>query len=497
MSTRLSSATHPVIVEINTWPWLNRLSRLSRGAGAPIELGTVPDQVWDELAAPGVDAVWLMGVWRRSPAGVAIALANPDLTASFGAALPDWTPADVAGSPYCIREYVVDEHLGGPAGLAAARAALADRGVGLILDFVPNHVAPDHPWVTGRPELFVAGTDADLERDPAAFVRVGQRVLANGRDPYFPAWPDVVQLDAFASALRATVIDTLDAIAAQCDGVRCDMAMLMMNEIFARTWGERVGPAPAADYWPTVIPAVRERHPGFRFLAEAYWDTEWALQQQGFDFCYDKRLYDRLVHGPAEQVRAHLSADLDYQNKLVRFVENHDEPRAAAVFGDERAPVTAVAALTQAGARLIHDGQAQGWRTQLPVFLGRYPDEPTDEGLAASARALLEVLADPTFHTGRWRLAERAGWPGSGFENLVAWCWEGPTRWLVVVNLSGLAVTGRVRLPLDGLGGHMWRLVDPTHDVTYERNGHDLVDGLFVRLGPWDWHLLRIDRSHG
>ena len=161
------------------------------------------------------------------------------------------------------------------------------------------------------------------------------------------------------------------------------------------------------------------------------------------------------------------------------------------------APVTAVAALTQAGARLIHDGQAQGWRTQLPVFLGRYPDEPTDEGLAASARALLEVLADPTFHTGRWRLAERAGWPGSGFENLVAWCWEGPTRWLVVVNLSGLAVTGRVRLPLDGLGGHMWRLVDPTHDVTYERNGHDLVDGLFVRLGPWDWHLLRIDRSHG
>ena len=106
------------------------------------------------------------------------------------------------------------------------------------------------------------GTEEDLERDPASFVGVGDRVLANGRDPYFPAWPDVVQLNAFSPGLRAATIDTLTSIAAQCDGVRCDMAMLMMNEIFERTWGERAGPRPDADYWPTVIPAVRRAHPG-------------------------------------------------------------------------------------------------------------------------------------------------------------------------------------------------------------------------------------------
>lgn len=489
MSTRWTRPTHPVIYEINTWPWLHELGRRHE---RDVDLGTVPDATWDEVAARGVDAVWLMGVWRRSPAGIAIALANRDLTASFTDALPDWTVDDVVGSPYCVRDYVVDDHLGGPAGLATARAALAARGVGLILDFVPNHVAPDHPWTAAHPELFVTGTETDLANDPKSFVRVGEHVLANGRDPYFPAWPDVVQLNAFAPALREAVIDTLNLIADQCDGVRCDMAMLMMNDVVTRTWGDRVGPAPDVDYWPTVIPAVRADHPDFTFLAEAYWDREWALQQQGFDFCYDKRLYDRLEHGPAAQVNGHLSGDVDYQQRLVRFVENHDEPRAATAFaGRER--VTAVAALTQTGARLIHDGQCTGRRVRVPVFLGRFPDEPVDPVIADFYRTFLPVLADPAFHGGRWQLAERSGWSGSGFENLVAWCWDGASRWLVVVNLSGGPVTGQVRVPLEDLHGRAWRLVDPTHDVAYDRNGHDLVDGMFVRLAGWDWHLLRIE----
>ena len=120
-------------------------------------------------------------------------------------------------------------------------------------------------------------------------------MLALGRDPFFPAWPDVVQLNAFSPELRAAVVETLRAIADQCDGVRCDMAMLVMNDTFAKTWDDRGGERPADDYWPTVISAVRQTHPDFRFLAEAYWDLEWELQQQGLDFCYDKRLYDRLM----------------------------------------------------------------------------------------------------------------------------------------------------------------------------------------------------------
>jgi hypothetical protein len=487
----LTKATNPVVYEINTWPWLQTISTRE---GIAVDLGSVPDRYWDELVGLGCDAVWLMGVWQRSPAGIAIALSNQQLVASFRNALPDWQSVDVVGSPYCVRDYVVDDHLGGPRGLAIAREALRSRGVGLILDFVPNHVAPDHRWTTTNPELFVLATDEQLEHDPTSFVRVGGRVLANGRDPYFPAWPDVVQLNAFAPKLRAAAGQTLRTIAEQCDGVRCDMAMLVMNDVFARTWRGFVGSTPNADYWPTVIQAVHDERPRFVFLAEAYWDLEWDLQQQGFDYCYDKRLYDRLVNGTADQVDAHLHADPDYQRRLIRFVENHDEPRAATAFGAERSKVAALAALTQIGLRLLHHGQLGGSRVHLPVFLGRYPDEPTDASLEAFYQTFLPVLADPSLRYGQWQLCHRSGWPGDDrFRTLLSWCWTGDSRWLIVVNLSDSTAAGLVHTPWEDLRGRAWQLVDPTQHVHFVRSGDDLVDGLFVELPAWGWHLLRIE----
>jgi hypothetical protein len=481
----------PFIYEINTWPWL---TGLSAAAGARVDLGSVPGRTWDAIAEAGFDQVWLMGVWRRSPAGRAIALADPDLVASFDAALPGWGADDVVGSPYCIRAYVVDDHLGGAAGLAAARAALAERGVGLLLDFVPNHVSPDHAWTTQHPERFVRGTAEDLRQDPMSYVAVGGEVLANGRDPYFPAWPDVVQLDAFSPDLRAAVVETLRDIGDQCDGVRCDMAMLMMNDVFARTWGERVGPPPAEDYWPTVIPAVRSTHPDMTFVAEAYWDLEWVLQQQGFDHCYDKRLYDRLLHDDAEQVRLHLLADPAYQAKLLRFLENHDEPRIAAELAADRQRAATVLTLTQTGARLVHDGQAEGRKVRLPVFLGRFPDEPVDEELRSFHQALLRALADPTFRHGHWELCERSGWDGDDrYRHLVAWSWDGSSRWLIVVNLSDVTAAGLVRVPWPEAREQSWRLTDPVQETSYLRTGDGLADGLYVELGPWAWHLFRAE----
>lgn len=444
---------HPLIYEINTWPWLAEL-------GDDVHLASVPARVWDSIADAGFDAVWLMGVWQRSPASAAVALANPELTAEFDAALPDWTPEDVVGSAYSIRDYVVDAHLGGRAGLAAARTALRQRGIALILDFVPNHVALDHWWTSAHPGFFVGGTPDELASDPDSFVDIDGVVLANGRDPYFPAWADTLQLNAFDATYRDAAIATLLDIADQCDGVRCDMAMLMCNNIFASTWGSRVGEAPDVDFWPLVIDAVRQTHPAFIFIAESYWDTEDVLQRQGFDLCYDKTLYDRVVAADADGIRAHLGADPGFQAGLLRFIENHDEPRAAAVFAREQAEATALVALTQPGARLFHHGQLEGHTVRVPVFLARTPPEDHDDTLAGIYHELLEMLRDSAFRSGTWALCETS-------TDVVAWCWAGERRWVIAVNLSDDSITETVWTP--------W--------------GGDVV----MSLGPWEGRASRVD----
>jgi hypothetical protein len=161
---------HPSIYEISTWVWLTDLSRKYK---RNIDLSTIPSNEWDAIAAYGFDAVWFMGVWERSPAGIAIANQNAGLLEDFHRALPDFRPEDNVGSPYCIRGYTVDRHLGGTEGLAVARREISKRGLRLILDWVPNHVAPDHPWVADHPDYFIRGCDDDARNDPSSFIEIG------------------------------------------------------------------------------------------------------------------------------------------------------------------------------------------------------------------------------------------------------------------------------------------------------------------------------------
>ncbi|MFZ4535457.1 hypothetical protein [Propionivibrio sp.] len=483
---------HPVILEINTWVWLRELGQKYL---QPVTLATVPKQEWDAIAAHGFDAVWFMGVWERSPAGIEISMRNPGLLDDFRRALPDFAAQDNVGSPYCVRRYVVDEHLGGPQGLAAARNMLDMRGLRLFLDFVPNHVAPDHPWVGTHPEYFVQGSAVDAQNDPTSFMAIRKSVFACGRDPYFPAWPDVLQLNAFQPGLRQAVFETVSDIAEQCDGIRCDMAMLMLNTIFERTWGARAGVKPVDDYWKSLIPAIKGRYPEFRFVAEAYWDLEWELQQQGFDYCYDKKLYDRMEHGNAESVRLHLLADSSYQEKMVRFIENHDEPRAAVTFPSAKGRAAAVATLTLPGAKLLHEGQFEGLKTRLPVFLGRRSNEPVDQDLAAFYARLLKETNQDVIRNGAWRLCERSGWPDNqSCLNILAWCWsKGDERTLVIINYGQQTAQAWVHLPWDGLSGKEWRLNDVLSGESYDRSGSELQDaGLYVDLTPWKYHLFQV-----
>jgi hypothetical protein len=276
------------------------------------------------------------------------------------------------------------------------------------------------------------------------------------------------------------------------------MAMLMLNAIFERTWGARAGARPATEYWGTIIPAIKAKQPEFRFIAEAYWGLEWELQQQGFDFCYDKKLYDRMEKNTVESVRLHLLADRAYQDKMVRFIENHDEPRAAAAFPGAKGRAAAVAVLTLPGARLLYEGQFEGRKVRLPVFLGRLPAEAPDQELASFYSRLLKATNREVFRNGAWRPCERSGWPDNlSCLNILAWCWDlEDQRHLVVINFGAQAAQALVHVPWDELRGKQWRLTDALTGDSYERSGDEMRDaGLFVDLGPWQCHLFQARTS--
>jgi hypothetical protein len=484
---------YPSLYQINTRVWLTELSRTF---GRAATLDDVPDAALDRVAAQGFDWVWFLSVWQTGPAAQAISRANAEWRREFAETLPDLNDDDIAGSGFAIQSYTVHRDLGGETALARLRQRLQERGLKLMLDFVPNHMAPDHPWVDEHPEYFIHGSETDLARSPRNYRRVptrnGSVVLAYGRDPYFEGWPDTVQLNYGNLQLQRVMIGELQRIAEQCDGVRCDMAMLVLPDVFQSTWGIHV-----ELFWPKAIESVRQTYPNFRFMAEAYWNREWTMQQQGFDYAYDKRLYDRLREGHARPVREHFGAGLDYQRKLVRFIENHDEPRAAATFSPEMHEAAAVLTFLSPGLRLFHQGQVQGRTIRISPHLVRGAEEPTDRRLEQFYGRLLAVLRQPVVRDGQWQSLEcRPAWDGNWtWDGFVVFAWQGADgeRLLVTVNYAPNQGQCYVRLPFADLGDGRWRLHDLLGDATYDREGSDLqAHGLYLDESPWQHHAFSL-----
>jgi hypothetical protein len=489
----MATPRYPSLFQINTRV---RLSELGAALGRPATLDDITDGELDRLARDGFDLVWFLGVWQTGEAARRVSGTNPEWLAEYRRILPDFREADVSGSCFAVRDYHVHTDFGGDAALARLRERLRARGLRLVLDFVPNHVAPDHRWVEEHPDFFIAGTEGQLEAQPQNYRRLetrsGSRILAYGRDPYFAGWSDTLQLNYGNPALQEALLGELQRIASQCDGVRCDMAMLVLPEVFERTWGIRSEP-----FWPRATAAVRSKVPGFLFMAEVYWDLEWTLQQQGFDATYDKRLYDRLEQGAAPAVRGHLQAGLDFQDRLARFLENHDEPRAAAAFPPDVHRAAAVITFLSPGLRFFHQGQREGKRARIPMHLGRGPTETPDAEIGAFYDGLLACLKDEAFRDGEWHLCDaRPAWDGNGSnEAFIAFSWSGPgdRRRLVVVNYAGHQSQCYVTLPWGDLPGRAWRLADRLGAESYDRDGADLAGwGLYLDMPAWGYHAFEV-----
>ncbi len=487
---------NPALYEIHTYVWLYELSEQF---GHRVTLGNVPAAEWDRFAELGFDYVWLMGIWKRSQTGIRMFRDETEEYTPFASfidcILPGWESDDLVGSPFSVAAYEPDSFIGTWEDVDIARGELHKRNIGLILDFVPNNTAPDHPWVLKNPEYYLEGNPADVKKRPDLFSLIKDggrtRYLARGWDPFFLPWPDTLQLNHFNPDTRQALLDELKKIAVHCDGFRCDMSMLVINKIFQNTWGwmseSSLQELPEHEFWVMV----REAVPDSLLMAAAYWDTEWTLQRMGFDYVYDKKLYDYTVSSDVGDIYLHMKSDLDFQKKVVHFIENHNEERAAEVFGKERLEAAAVLFSTLPGMRLYHMGQIEGEKVKFPVQMRRVMPEEADEETMGFYKRLLSIIKNDIFHTGQWRLWEVFPMNDGSCGNLIAFTWRLESQIkLVVVNMSHSVSQGRIPLRDIVSSDANYILTDDLHGLAYPRDGKNMEDpGLIIILDSYKSHI--------
>lgn len=483
---------NPHLYEINAYQWLERLSQK---LGRNIQLRDVPDSEWDAIAQMGFDIVWLMGVWRRSPISADLDQKNHAAYGAYSEALPGWTADDIIGSAYSVRGYEPDPRIGTWDDIDRARQKLHDRKAALFLDFVGNHTALDHPWVTDHPEYYVQGSPQDAEKSPSDYYKAhskkGAIYIALGKDPYFPAWDDVAQLNHFSLEMRAAQLAELKKIASHCDGVRCDMAMLQLNEIFEKIWRPQIGDTkpPTNEFWTDARAAA----PNLVLLGEAYWGTEDRLIELGLNFVYDKGLYDSVRDGKIGDIHWRLSRPFDQQTHLARFLENHDEPRFAA-FSNNRLVAVAILMGTLPGMRFYQQGEEMGIKLRAPIELRRIAEQPVDPVRKEFFAKLFSATRDDVFHLGQWSAISvtRDNEPTEG--NLFVCEWRSDKSWKVIAcNLSGAPAQGRIHLK-GGIDPKIdYNFTDELDGTQYMRHGAEIAgEGLFVRRDAFEAHLFNV-----
>jgi hypothetical protein len=485
----MNTTPNPLVLEINTRCWINELRAQY---AKKITLANVPTEIIQHWANLGFTHIWLMGVWTTGKKSRHHALHHPQLKTALDKALPDWSATDVAGSPYAPETYTPSTSLGGFPALTRFRQHLHTHGLQLILDFIPNHTGLDHPWIKQHPERFV---QSPLPTNETFTIKSpnGPIHIAHGKDPNFPAWTDTAQLDFRRQDTRDAVIKSLESVAKHCDGLRCDMTMLLLKKVFHQTWRDLPPSTTPAkgEFWTKAIQQLRKTYPDFLLLAEAYWNLEPRLQKMGFNFTYDKPLYDHFITRNTPAIRKHLAHSTpDFTSSSAHFLENHDEPPIATLLAPAEHQAAALATLALPGLRLIHETQLQGHTTQIPVQLQRRPNQPPNPEIKSSYHSLLLALKNSFVGSGSFSpLPTHPAWPeNTSHENFLSLQWSSPTDHsftLAVVNLAPTSSQCYTTLSIPCLAEHHWLMTNLLGPEQYLRAGDDLQNrGLYLDTPP-------------
>jgi len=484
---------NPKLYQINARVWIKRF-------GKSATLSSVPVTYWKELQEKGIDFIWLFGVWKICKDNLIDVAFTPELLKQYDSSLKNWTKADVIGSPFAIDEYTVDPQLGTEEELLSLKKTLNELGMALILDFVPNHFGSTSEVLLKNPEIFLQVEKPVWEEDPDTYFCIKEHpglYFAHGRDPFFPPWRDTAQLNYFNPLTRDAMSGILQNISSLCDGVRCSMAMLVLNNVFGNTWSgaadQHKFPETALEFWAAAINEIKAFNSAFIFIAETYWGLEKDMQKLGFDYTSDKVLYDRILKNGPTEVKGHLTADLKVQQKSLRYIEQVEEERAVKAFGADRSMAAAIIAATIPGLMLYNDGQWEGKKLKLAIQLGGETEEKVNKKVAGFYNTLLKITADRAFKDGDWEqlFCHKVWHDNETNSNLLAWKWRLSVRNIVVVvNYSDAPAQCLLKLGISTAEDKVL-FNDVLNDYIYIRSTAELNDmGLYIDLQPWKSHIL-------
>ena len=476
---------HPILYEISTRPWLYELSQ--KYGKTITKIKQIPTAEFDNLQKHGIEIVWMMGVWKLGTYGLEF-----DRKQDYSNVLHGWTKDDVIGSPYAITEYTCNPDIGTDADLVWLRQQLNKRGMKLMLDFVPNHSAVDAPTASNHKNYYMRAPNG--KTDSKRYTSDG---LAYGKDPYFDPWRDVIQWNYWEPQTRQFMKQNLLTVLKYADGARCDMAHLILNDVFGNTWKEELTAwgysKPSTEFWAYAFKEAKQKYPDAILLAEVYEDWEITkLHELGFTYCYDKALLDKL-EGTAYVVNDYIHYKTEsYWGHVAHFVENHDENRAVYnMAGDvEKAKAAGTIAATLGGMIFFNHGQWDGLKNKLDVHLRRGATESKNSNVAKYYDKLTSIIVDPAFKGPNYYFVYNMS--GDRKNDFIAYIREkGNSHYLVVVNY--ISTYGCAEVPIYNIAGSgNIKVKEMISDVEYTRNAETIRGvGLTVCLSGYQAQIFK------
>jgi hypothetical protein len=459
------------------------------------KLSTLFSQVLDTSEVMAADAVWLMGIWKPSPLSVEICKKHEGLNHEFSKALPDITDSDIIGSPYSIYEYstnpIIADH---KIEIKQFKYKLNSIGKKLILDFVPNHMSIDSPLIDKYPEYFLYKKEENPKVCKNSFQHKNGKIYYYGKDPYYDGWTDTIQWDFSHPEVVNLHIQIIKDISEICDGIRCDMAMLPLEDIFEKTHGIKAFP-----YWEKIISEVKKEFTEFLFIAEVYWNLEFRLQSLGFDYTYDKTLYDRLKQENPKELYLHLQAEESFQNKSLRFLENHDEERALKTFAYESKSYFSLLCFLN-GSILYHEGQSNGYEIKIPVQLGRRVKEKNFDISYFYSRALYVIQnrknAEVSYYETKLHSFSNNTTTEYSIIKILAYLNKIE---ILILNPYSNQITGKMFLPeevlekIKSINSDVLVFKDIVDNMEYKRYKVELLNEIYIQLRPKQAHWFLIE----